>query len=236
MLTRRAASTLQAADIVLTDRLIPTAALEEIATTAEIIDVGKRPGDHTMPQEEINDLLIHHARQGRMVVRLKGGDPFVFGRGGEEALACRRAGIPVHVVPGISSALAVPAAAGIPVTHRGIANTVQVISGHSGWAGIAQQIGGHDPQRTLVLLMAMRALDSIVDGLAAAGYPSMTPVAVLERGWTGQARTTTGILNDIVARVRAKGCTSPAVVVVGGVVSLREVLGDLTAGIGRGSS
>lgn len=227
LLTRRAARVLRKAVVVLADHLIPTSILEEVPASAEVIDVGKRPGDHTMAQDAINDLLVLHARRGKTVVRLKGGDPFVFGRGGEEALACRAAGVVVHVVPGISSAIAVAAAAGIPVTHRGIASSVHVISGHTGWAGIANQVGHHDPHRTLVLLMAMRAVDSIVNGLISAGFPLTTPVAVLERGWTDQARTTTGFLQDIAERVRERACTSPAAVIIGDVVALRSELGDL---------
>lgn len=229
LLTRRAARVLAEADVVLADHLIPSAILQEAPANAEIIDVGKRPGMHSMSQDAINELLIIHARQGRTVVRLKGGDPFVFGRGGEEALACRAAGVDVQVIPGVSSAIAVPAAAGIPVTHRGVAATVQVISGHAGWDGIAKQVGHHDPQRTLVLLMATRALGSIIDGLVSAGFPSATPAAVLEQGWTDQARTITGTLGDITALARQAGCTSPAVVVVGSVVDLRSELGPLAS-------
>ncbi len=161
------------------------------------------------------------------MVRLKGGDPFLLGRGGEEALACIEAGVPVEVVPGVTSAFAVPAAAGIPVTQRGITASVLVLSGHDGPAGIAAQAAAAGPDATLVLMMGTAKLAAIADELIAGGRPATTPAAVVERGWTPRQRTVMGDLSEIAALAQRARIESPAVVVIGEVVSLRASLGDL---------
>ena len=182
-------------------------------------------GAHCLPQAAIDAILIHHAAAGRLVVRLKGGDPFVFGRGGEEALALSAAGIPVEVVPGISSAIAVPACAGIPVTHRGIASSFAVLTGHEDpskdddavdWPGLATAVD------TLVVLMAVGTFPRIVGALLANGRSPETPVALIRWGTTEAQEVRVGTLADIVGR--ARGFEPPVVAVIGEVVSLRERL------------
>lgn len=209
------------ADVVLVDRLAPRALLDELDPAVVVVDVGKTSGHHPMPQEQINRLLVEHARAGRRVVRLKGGDPFVLGRGGEEALACVAAGVAVEVVPGVTSAVAVPAAAGIPVTHRGRSRQVTVVSGHEGldWASLAALEG------TLVLLMGVGGLAAAAAELVAHGKPADTPVAIVESGCSPAQRTTVGTLATIAAQARQRDVRPPAVVVVGSVVDLHEVLG-----------
>jgi uroporphyrin-III C-methyltransferase len=221
LMTVRAVRLLRAADVVVHDRLAPQEALDEARSDALLIDVGKTPGHHAVPQARINELLVEHARAGRFVVRLKGGDPYVLGRGGEEVEACRTAGVPVEVVPGVSSAFSVPAAAGIPVTHRGLAGSVTVLTGHDDLsperlAGLAA-LGG-----TIVVLMGVARLPRLVAGLAAAGLPANTPVAVVERGWTETQRTTVATLDGIAQAVAAREVRSPAVIVVGAVAALAD--------------
>ncbi len=217
LLTLRGRRLLAEADVVVTDRLAPTAVLDELPDEVVVIDVGKTSGHHPVPQHEINALLVDHARAGRRVVRFKGGDPFVFGRGGEELLACREAGVPVEVVPGVSSAVAVPAAAGIPVTHRGLARSVTVATGHEGLDDTA--CSGAD---TLVLLMGVTRLADTAATLIARGRPATTPVAVVESGCTPGQRTTVGTLATIAELAAARGVRAPAVVVVGEVATLAE--------------
>jgi uroporphyrin-III C-methyltransferase/precorrin-2 dehydrogenase/sirohydrochlorin ferrochelatase len=209
------------ADVVVADRLAPRALLDGLDEDVVVVDAGKAAGDHPVPQEEINRLIVEHAQAGRRVVRLKGGDPFVLGRGGAEALACIAAGVPVEVVPGVTSAVAVPASAGIPVTHRGRSRQVTIASGHEGldWASLARLEG------TLVLLMGVSALAESAAALVAHGKPATTPVALVESGCTPQQRTTTGTLATIAALARERGVRPPAVVVVGDVVDLHGVLG-----------
>ena len=206
------------ADVVVVDRLAPRSLLDELDPDVEVIDVGKAPEHHAVPQEEINRLLVEHARAGRTVVRLKGGDPYVLGRGGEEVAACRAAGVPVEVVPGVTSAFAVPAAAGIPVTHRGLARGVTVVTGHDelDWPTLARLDG------TLVLLMGVGRLERIAAELVAHGKPSTTPVAVVEEGWTPRQRTTVATLADVAAVARERGVRAPAVVVVGDVAAIAD--------------
>ena len=220
LLTLRARRELAAADVVVVDRLAPVAVLDELGPDVLVIDVGKTPGRHPVSQHEINQLLVEHAQAGRRVVRLKGGDPYVLGRGGEEAAACREAGVSVEVVPGVTSAFAVPAAAGIPVTHRGLARQVTVLSGHDAldgsdaadWRALASDGG------TLVILMGVAALPRICAGLLAAGMDARTPVAVIENGWSPEQRVTRGSVQDIVER--ARNARSPAVIVIGAVAAL----------------
>jgi uroporphyrin-III C-methyltransferase/precorrin-2 dehydrogenase/sirohydrochlorin ferrochelatase len=220
LLTLRGRRELAAADVVVVDRLAPQAVLDELAPGVLILDVGKVPGRHPVPQHEINRLLVEHATAGRRVVRLKGGDPYLLGRGGEEVAACREAGVAVTVVPGVTSAFAVPAAAGIPVTHRGLSRQVTVLSGHDAgditWANYADGAG------TLVVLMGVAALPAICAGLLAAGMNPQTPAAVIEDGWSVQQRVTCGTVRDIVRRATDIGVVSPAVIVIGNVAELAD--------------
>ncbi len=215
------------ADVVVTDRLGPTSVLSELGDGVEIIDVGKTAGNHPIPQHEINRILVERARAGRVVVRLKGGDPFVLGRGGEEALHCLAHDVPVEVVPGVTSAVSVPAAAGIPVTHRGITTSLVIASAHAG-AGQALDAARTAPRdATLVLLMGLSGLAATAQELIAAGRDPRTLVAVISDGWTPRQRTVTGTLATIAAEVQAARLPGPAVIVVGEVVGLRTELGDL---------
>jgi uroporphyrin-III C-methyltransferase/precorrin-2 dehydrogenase/sirohydrochlorin ferrochelatase len=215
LITARGRTVLAQADVVVIDRLGPRALLHELSPDVEVIDVGKTSGNHPVPQHEINALLIQHAQAGRDVVRLKGGDPYVFGRGGEELGACRAAGIEVEVVPGVTSAVSVPAAAGIPVTHRGVARGFSVLTGHDGASDVP---GG--PDHTLVLLMGVTRLAQTADALVTADRPAETPVALVEDGFGPRQRVTVGTLADIAERAAAVGVRPPAVIVVGDVVRL----------------
>ena len=221
LITTRGRRLLAEADVVVVDRLAPRALLDGLDEDVVVVDVGKTSGNHPIPQEQINQLLVEHAEAGRRVVRLKGGDPFVLGRGGEEMLACLAAGVEVEVVPGVTSAVAVPGAAGIPVTHRGISRQVTIASGHEGldWASLAALDG------TLVLLMGVGGLAVAADELVAHGKPAETPVAIVESGFSPEQRTTVGTLATIVALARERDVRPPAVVVVGPVVDLHAVLG-----------
>jgi len=224
-LTVRAAQALALADVLVVDRLAPAALWEDSVSDVRVIDVGKEPGKHAVSQDEINKILVREASAGYNVVRIKGGDPFVLGRGGEEALACQAAGIPVTVVPGITSAISVPAAAGIPVTHRGVTSTFVVASAHDGPAGVLAAVSDSPHSSTLVLLMGAGKLPAIAGALVATGRSSATPVAIIESGWTNDQRTTITSLGEAESgTVRVK---PPAVVVIGDVVRLREQLGDL---------
>lgn len=218
LITTRGRRLLALADVVVVDRLAPTELLDELADDVIVVDVGKTPGHHTMTQEQINDVLVHHALLGRDVVRLKGGDPFVLGRGGEELLACRRAGVSVDVVPGVTSAVSVPAAAGIPVTHRGIASSFAVISAHDGIDAISETVSGLPATTTLVMLMGVRLLCESADVLMSSGRGPSTPVAIIESGWTEHQRTTVGTLANIATLAKQSDIQSPAVIVVGDVV------------------
>lgn len=202
------------ADVVITDRLGPRSLLGELDAGVLVIDVGKLPGHHPVPQDEINELLVEHAAAGRRVVRLKGGDPYVLGRGGEEAEFCRRHGIAVEVVPGVTSAISVPAAAGIPVTHRGVAAGFTVVTGHE---QIHSLPGGRD--HTVILLMGVSALAGSAGALADSRGGGC-PVAIIEDGFGPAQRVTIGTLDTIAAQAEARGVRSPAVIVVGDVVSL----------------
>jgi uroporphyrin-III C-methyltransferase/precorrin-2 dehydrogenase/sirohydrochlorin ferrochelatase len=227
LITVRGRALLAAADVVVTDRLGPTGLLATLSRDVEIVDVGKTPGNHPVGQDRINELLVHHARQGKHVVRLKGGDPFVLGRGGEEALYCVEHGIPVDVVPGVTSAVSVPAAAGIPVTHRGITASFVVASAHEGADHVLRAASDAPADATLVLLMGVTRLAETAASLVAAGRPASTPVALVERGWTPQQRTTITTLGSAAADAQVAGVSAPAVMVVGDVVALRNSLGDL---------
>jgi uroporphyrin-III C-methyltransferase len=221
LITVKGLRCLQQAEVVLYDRLIAPELLNEVHPTAELIDVGKEPTLHRRSQAAINALLIEKARAGYTVVRLKGGDPFVFGRGGEEALALAEAGIPFEVIPGISSAIAAPAYAGIPVTHRGVSNSFTVVTGHTAdddltdWDAL--------PRRgTLVFLMGVKHLPQIVEKLIAGGWSAQTPAAIIQQAATNAQVVVSGTLANIVDR--ATGLKPPATLVVGEVVALRGQL------------
>jgi len=222
LITVKGLKCLQRADVVVYDRLVEPSLLDEAPSRARRIYAGKRPGRVALRQEEIERLLLRHARAGRVVVRLKGGDPFVFGRGAEEALVCAEAGIPCEVVPGVTSAVAVPASAGIPLTHRGIASGFAVVTGHClgedrvDWAALARV-------ETLVVLMGAARLGEIAALLLRHGRPAQQPVAVVERGTLADSRTWTGTLAELAAP-EDLDLRSPATLVVGEVVRLRERL------------
>jgi uroporphyrinogen III methyltransferase / synthase len=224
LMTRRGLELIAAADVVLYDRLIPPGALEGARRDAELRYVGKEPGQAGMGQKEINALLVELGRAGRRVVRLKGGDPFVFGRGGEEAEALAAAGVPFEVVPGVSAGVAAPAYAGIPVTHRGAASAVAFVTGHEedetalDWEALARFPG------TLVFYMGVRNLPLIGERLRAAGRDPGEPAAVVARGTFPDQRTVTGTLADIAERASGAGLRPPAITVVGPVAGLRETL------------
>ncbi|WP_431977431.1 uroporphyrinogen-III C-methyltransferase [Micromonospora haikouensis] len=209
------------ADVVVADRLVPGLLLDELRTGVELVDASKIPYGPSRAQEEINRILVDRALAGAFVVRLKGGDPYVFGRGGEELLACAAAGVPVTVVPGVTSSIAAPAAAGVPVTHRAVAHEFTVVSGHVApdspaslvrWDALAGLRG------TLVILMGLKNLAAITGTLIGHGRPADTPVAVVQEGTTGDQRSLRSTLGAVAADVAAAGLRPPAVVVVGDVV------------------
>lgn len=222
LITVRGRRLIASADVIVVDRLAPRALLDELPPDVEVIDCGKSAHRHNLTQDEINAVLVDRARAGKRVVRLKGGDPFVFGRGGEEWLACLAAGVAVTVVPGVSSALAAPVAAGIPLTHRGLAADFTVVSGHLDpgrpldagldWAALARA-------STLVLLMSIERLDLIVKELVSHGRDPQTPAAVIERATLDGQQIVRAPLEQLPAEVIAEGVRAPAVVVVGDVVN-----------------
>lgn len=220
LLTLRGLRALESADVIVADRLGARGVLDGLAAegvhlSAEVVDVGKLPGHHAVPQDAINALLVREARAGRTVVRLKGGDPYVFGRGGEELFACQDAGIDVRLVPGVTSAVSVPALAGIPLTHRGLATTFTVATAHDQIAALS---GGRD--HTVVLLMGVGTLAHSAITLARGERGADCPVAIVEDGFGPRQRVTVGTLATIAAQAAERGVRSPAVVVVGDVVRL----------------
>lgn len=228
LLTLAGREALQHAEVVLYDALIGPGILESAPPGAELIPVGKRAGAHSLPQEEINRLLVAHTAAGKRVVRLKGGDPFVFGRGGEEALALRAAGLPFTVIPGVTSAVAVPAAAGIPVTHRGLATRFTVLTGSEHTGEAPATLPGPAEAGTLVILMGAAALPALVDRLLAAGWPPETPAASIANGTLPAQQSVTAPLSEIAPA--AAGLPTPLITVVGPVVALAEQLGPGRAG------
>ncbi|GEL95228.1 uroporphyrinogen-III C-methyltransferase [Cellulomonas composti] len=218
LLTLAGRRALAQADVVVVDRLGPVSVLDELAPGVEVVDVGKTPGHHPVPQHEIGRILVEHAQRGRYVVRLKGGDPFVFGRGGEEVLACREAGVQVDVVPGVSSALAAPAAAGIPLTHRGTVGAVHVMNGHDGWSSAALT-GLRDESCTVVVLMGVAVLDTLASTALVAGVAAGTPVALVEDATLPTQRVTRATLATVADAVREVGVRAPAVIVIGAVAA-----------------
>lgn len=220
LLTRAGLRALERADVIVADRLGARAVLAQLAEegivlTAEVVDVGKLPGHHRVPQDAINALLVEEARAGRRVVRLKGGDPFVFGRGREEQLFCEAAGVPVRVIPGVTSAVSVPAVAGIPLTHRDVAASFTVVSAHD---QIDRLPGGRD--HTVVLLMGVNTLGHSAHVLASGPRGADCPVAIVEDGYGERERVTIGTLGTIAAQAAERRVRSPAVVVIGDVVRL----------------
>ncbi len=224
LLTRRAERVLRQADVIFYDKLVNQSVIALASPSAELVDVGKDPHHHKVPQQEINELLIQQAERGKTIVRLKGGDPFVFGRGGEEAEHLIARGIDVEVVPGISSAVAVPAYAGIPVTHRKYASTVTIITGHEAkgnqiqWDVLAKLEG------TLIILMGVGTLAENVSQLVKHGRPLETPAAVISNGTTPQQRVIVGTIGNLRHKAQEAGISAPAVLVIGDVVRLRETL------------
>ncbi len=227
LITVKGLACLKQADVVVYDRLVDENILSVVRPDAEKIYVGKASNHHTMEQGLINQLLIHKSREGKIVVRLKGGDPFVLGRGGEEAKALAENAVPFEVVPGVSSAVAVPAYAGIPVTHRGIASSVTIVTGHKAsekseagiaWDKICAVTG------TLVILMGLGNLAHVVDQLIKNNKSPSTPVAVITHGTTARQRCVIGTLEDIMAKVKSENLQPPSVVIVGDVVHLRSLL------------
>jgi uroporphyrin-III C-methyltransferase/precorrin-2 dehydrogenase/sirohydrochlorin ferrochelatase len=224
LITVRGRRLLAHADVVVADRLAPPELLAELPPHVEVIDAAKIPYGRAMAQDAINDVMIERARSGSFVVRLKGGDPFVFARGYEEVLACAEAGIPVTVVPGVTSAIGVPALAGVPVTHRAINHEFVVVSGHVApghpeslvnWDALAAMTG------TIVLLMAVERIELFVDALLKGGRPADTPVLVVQHGTTAAQHTLRATLADTPEKIRAEGIRPPAIIVIGAVVGLK---------------
>jgi uroporphyrin-III C-methyltransferase/precorrin-2 dehydrogenase/sirohydrochlorin ferrochelatase len=236
LITVRGRQLLAEADVVVTDRLAPRSVLDELPPDVEVIDVAKIPYGRSVAQEHINAALIEQAQAGRFVVRLKGGDPYVFGRGAEEVIACLQAGVPVTVVPGITSAVAVPAAAHVPVTHRGVAQEFSVVSVHVppgdprstvNWPGLAAAQG------TLVLLMAVERLGAVAETLIRNGRPGDTPVSVTADGTLPTQRTIVATLDTVASRVLEDGIRPPAVVVIGEVVNIAAEIAELMRALPR---
>ncbi|GAA2516280.1 uroporphyrinogen-III C-methyltransferase [Winogradskya humida] len=223
LITVKGRRLLNRADVVVTDRLVPGMLLDELRPEVELVDAAKIPYGPSAAQEEINRILVERAKAGKFVVRLKGGDSFVFGRGGEEVLACAEAGVPVTVVPGVTSSIAAPELAGIPVTHRGVAHEFTVVSGHVppeselslvDWAALARLRG------TLVIMMGLKNLPRIAERLIAEGRGEKTPAAVVQEGSTSSQRVLRSTLGEVAAATAAAGLRPPAVVVVGDVVNV----------------
>ena len=232
LLTLRGLRAIERADVIVADRLGARSVLAQLEAegatiAAEVIDVGKLPGHHRVPQDAINELLVELAQSGREVVRLKGGDPFVFGRGREEQLFCEAAGVRVEVVPGVTSAVSVPAVAGIPLTHRGVAASFSVVSAHDQIEpGGSVSTSGSD--HTLVLLMGVGTLGHSAHVLAGGARGADCPVAIVEDGYGATERVTIGTLGTIAQLAAARQVRSPAVVVIGEVVRLSPHAADLT--------
>lgn len=226
LITVRGLKRLQQADVILYDRLVHPNLLDEAPSRAERIFVGKASNNHVMEQEDINRLMVEKASFGQKVVRLKGGDPFVFGRGSEEAAACAEAGIPCEVVPGITSALGVPANVGIPLTHRGVAGSFNVVTGHRKEGQDDKDWDGLSSVDTLVILMGIERLPLIVKSLIHHGRLLSTPVAIIERGTLPNQRVITGTLKDIVLLANLAQIQPPATIIVGDVVNITDAVAE----------
>jgi len=229
LITVKGLEILRSADTVVYDALVDRRLLTECGN-AEMIDAGKRGGNHTMTQSEINSTLVELAKRGKRVVRLKGGDPFLFGRGAEEAAELRKEGIEVRVVPGVSSSIAVPELAGIPLTHRDDVSMVTMVTGHersdrganrTDWKKLAS-LGG-----TVVILMGIGNSKSISEELMKGGSPGDTPAAVITKGSTEEQRTTVTTLASLHSDITSNGIGAPGIIVIGEVVRQRDVLGDM---------
>ncbi len=229
LITVKAVRILKEADVILYDALVGPGIQQYFNHAAELIDVGKRADKHTVPQGEMNRMLVEQARKHKIVARLKGGDPYVFGRGGEEAEELVKNDIPFEVVPGITSVISVPAAASIPVTHRDWSSSLTVITGHEdptkgesalNFRSLAAMNG------TLVILMGVSRLGDNVKALLDNGKPADTPVAIIEKGTTPEQRVTTGTLGTITGIAEKRNVEAPAIVVIGNVVKMHEVLGQ----------
>jgi len=223
LLTLRALEVIRKAEVILFDQLVDPAIREMFPPEAEKLFVGKEGGTHYVTQDRTSSLIVEKARQGKTVVRLKGGDPFVFGRGGEEAEACAEAGVEFEVVPGVTAGVAAPAYAGIPVTHRDASASLAFITGHRRDDRDGLDIPAPDAQ-TLVYYMGIKNLPEVVKALLEAGRPAGTPAALIHRGTTARQRTVAGTLGDIVEKAKREGMKPPAVIVVGHVVGYREKL------------
>lgn len=231
LITIKAARALEKADVVVYDALIQKGLLGMAPKDALMLYMGKRAGRLCPSQEEINDTLVEYAMTGKTVVRLKGGDPFVFGRGGEEVLALGAAGVPCEVIPGVTSGIAVPASMGIPVTHRGVSGSVVFVTGHPGsglndpvdWEGLATSVS------TIVIYMGLTRLPEIASRLIAAGRPSGTPAAVVSQGTGEGQQQVIAPLGDLFSAARKNGIKTPALIIIGPVVGLREKFATLAA-------
>ncbi|MCI7812524.1 MAG: uroporphyrinogen-III C-methyltransferase [Lachnospiraceae bacterium] len=224
LFTLKGKRVLEEAEVVVYDRLVGQGVLSMIPEGAKLIDVGKRAGNHTMPQEQINEVLLSEARQGKKVVRLKGGDPFLFGRGGEELELLVKNEIPYEIVPGVTSALSVPAYNGIPVTHRDLCSSLHIITGHKR-KGEAYDIDFEALVRTkgtLVFLMGVTALKDICDGLLKGGMNPKMPAAILQKGTTSRQKRVLATVDSLPQEVERQGIETPAIIVVGKVCSLAE--------------
>ena len=236
LITLRGAEVLRDADVVVHDRLASAALLDLAPDGAERIYAGKKPGEALLDQGEIDDVVVSRALQGKKVVRLKGGDPFVFGRGGEEALACRRAGVPFEVVPGVSSAFAAPAHAGIPLTHRGVAASFAVVTATRREDTIEQIARIGSAVDTVVVLMAVGKLSETCAALVAAGRSPDEPAALIQSASTAQQRTLLSTLRDLPSDAEAGSIDSPATLVVGRVAAMAEELAWFLEGPAEGSA
>jgi uroporphyrin-III C-methyltransferase len=226
LITVKAMRRIQIADVILYDRLASEELLQYARQDAELVYCGKAPGAHAMPQQQINEALVSYALQGKTVVRLKGGDPFVFGRGGEEALELASCGIPYEIVPGITSAIGAAAAAGIPVTHREYASSFACVTGnrcHGDQSPVRWDLLAHSVD-TLAIYMGVSQLGAIREELLKHGKPSSTPVALIERGTTTSQRTIIGTLADIHKLAASMHLSNPALIIIGEVVRVRERL------------
>ncbi len=227
LLTKKAERIIKGADVILYDQLVGDEIIKSFPANATLIDVGKHAGHHKYEQDKINQMLIKYVKEGKVVVRVKGGDPYLFGRGGEEAEALAASGIKIDVTPGVTSAIAAPAYAGIPVTHRDYASMVTFVTGHEAakdmpaldWSLLAKMEG------TLVILMGVKQLEHNINALMMHGKDPETPVAIIERGTTKEQRVTIGTLRNILDVAKKANVKPPAIVVVGDVVRLHKTLG-----------
>ncbi|HKM09503.1 MAG TPA: uroporphyrinogen-III C-methyltransferase [Candidatus Methanomethylophilaceae archaeon] len=230
LLTIRGKQLLEQADVVLYDALANPDFLKLCRDDAELVDAGKRGGNHRLKQWETNELLVKYAKEGKMVIRLKGGDPFMFGRGAEEAEELRDAGVDVRVVPGVSSSISVPELAGIPVTHRDHASMVTFVTGHEkadrtedriDWKALAESHG------TIVVMMGLGNAKSISEGLVEGGMPTDTPAAIITNGSTPEQQVELTTVSKLAATIKDKKMEPPGIMIIGSVASIREKLGDL---------